>query len=93
MVPKSGIMAQQECEKNQGHSRVNPCRGDTSSPDVSQGNALILVHSSRYALGAPGPKFSGLKAVPVNKRVNQYLHTIILIYKLINPSVLLSSHI
>jgi len=33
---------------------------NTSSPDFSLGNALILVHASRYELGGPCPKFSGL---------------------------------
>jgi len=28
-----------------------PSTADTSSPDVSLGNALILVHASRYELG------------------------------------------
>jgi len=46
-------------------SLVIPCTGDTSSPDVSLGNALILVHTSRYELGAPRPKFSGRQAVTV----------------------------
>ncbi len=55
---------------------------NTSSPDVSQGNALILVHSSRYELGAPCPKFSGLQEVPAYHREDRNLHTIILIYKL-----------
>ena len=41
-----------------------PSTADASSPNVSLGNALILVHSSRYELGAPCPKFSGLQEVP-----------------------------
>ena len=50
--------------------------------NVSRGNALILVHTSRYELGAPCPKFSGLLVVPatffpfsmyesINKEKNQ----------------------
>ncbi len=40
--------------------KLSPHTADTSSPDVSVGNALILVRASRYELGAPCPKFSGL---------------------------------
>jgi len=39
---------------------LTPCTGDTLSPDVSLGTALILVDASRDELGAPCPKFSGL---------------------------------
>ena len=65
-----------------------PFTGDASAPDVSRGNALILVQTSRYELGAPRPKFSGLQAVPAYQRENRYLHTIILIYKLRKLSML-----
>ena len=40
--------------------RLTPYTADTSSSDVSLGNALILVRATRYQLGAPCPKFSGL---------------------------------
>src|SRR6266480_5709099 len=38
-----------------------PCTADISSPDFTPGIALILVHTSRYELGALCPKFSGLQ--------------------------------
>ena len=41
-----------------------PFTGDTSSPDVSRGNALILVRTSHHKLGALRPKFSGLPVAP-----------------------------
>ena len=43
---------------------LSPFTGDTSSPEVSRGNALILVHTSHHKLGALCPKFSGLQVVP-----------------------------
>src|SRR6266480_5324345 len=46
-------------------THCNPSTALTSSPDVSLGNALILVQTSRYELGQPCPKFSGLPAVLV----------------------------
>src|SRR5947207_7684200 len=48
----------------------NPSTGDASSPDVSLGNALILVHTSRYELGAMCPKFSGWQEVPAYHIMN-----------------------
>ena len=60
----------------------NPSTTDASSPNVSRGNALILVPPSRYELGAPCPKFSELLVVPAYQLENRYLRTIILIYKL-----------
>lgn len=42
-----------------------PSTADVSSLDIFQGNALNLVHSSRYELGAPHPKFSELQGDPV----------------------------
>src|SRR5436190_23889261 len=65
-----------------------PCTRNASSPDVSLGNALILVRTSRYELGAPCPKFSGQQEVPTYQRENRYVHTIILIYKLRKLSML-----
>jgi len=50
---------------SQGRNRVMniiiPPTRNTSSPDISQGNALILVRTGRYKLGALGPKFSGAR--------------------------------
>ena len=37
---------------------------DTSSPDFTRSNALILVYMPHYELGAPCPNFSGLQEVP-----------------------------
>ena len=59
-----------------------PSTGNTSSPDVSRGKALILARTYRYELVTPGPKFSGLQAVPAYQRENRYLRTTILIYTL-----------
>ena len=67
---------------------VIPSTRHASSPDFIRGSALILVHTSRYELGAPGPKFSGLPEVPEYRYKNWYLHTIILIYKLRKLSML-----
>ena len=65
-----------------------PSTADTPSPDVSLGNALILVHPSRYELGSPCPKFSGRQEVLAYQHENRYLHSIILIYKLRKLSML-----
>jgi len=43
---------------------LTPATGDTPSPHVFRGYVLILVHASRYELGASCPKYSGLQAVP-----------------------------
>jgi len=64
-----------------------PYTGNTSSPDVTRGNALILVYASRCELGASYPKFSELQAVTAFRLENWYFHTIILIYKLRKPSI------
>jgi hypothetical protein len=40
-----------------------PSTDDTSSPEILSGNALILVRTSSYELGAPCPKF---EEVPAN---------------------------
>ena len=75
--------------KRSQHVRVSPPPLRLSPPLVMPrrltspgGKALILVPLFRDELGAPCPKFSGLKAVPTYQRENRYLHTIILIYKL-----------
>ena len=58
------------------HSRVsgkrNPYTADTSSPDVSLGNALILVPAFRYELGASCPKFSAQQEVRAYRCENRY---------------------
>ena len=65
----------------------------TRVSDVSLGNALILVHASRYELGATRPKFSGLRgrlgAVMAYRLENWDFHTIILVYTLRKLSMLL----
>ena len=45
---------------------LTPSTPDTSSPDSSPGKTLILVGPSRYGLGVPCPKFSGLQEVPAS---------------------------
>src|SRR5438874_416496 len=71
-----------ECKFRGGNPKTIPYTGDTSSSDFPPGNALILMHISRYELGAPYPKFSKRQEVPAYRYENRYLHTIILIYKL-----------
>src|SRR5947207_9717895 len=51
-------------EAGSTYAEIIPCTGNTSSPDFPLGNALILAPTSRYELGAPCPKFSGLPVVP-----------------------------
>jgi len=72
-----------KCEEK-GLRRVsgNPFTADTSSPDVSQGNALILVRTSRYKQGGHALNLVDSGGPGKIQRENCYLHTIILNHKL-----------